>query len=253
MNTIKESSFGTYRKTAALIGILFIIGTVSGVLSGVMTAQIRAGSAFPFNISASETQWVTGWLLTLLMGLSLAMVPVLLYPILKKHNGVLALGSVLFRGVFEAICELLLVISMLLLLNVSEIYGKTGAVDASTFQALGSLLIASGEWIQILLGVGFSIGTLMIFTQFYQTRLIPRWMSVWGMIGAVLYFIAQIVSMFGPLHTAPLIESGIGLLMIPTAILEMVFAVWLIVKGFNPSAIAALSGKIITNELLSAV
>lgn len=53
-----------------------------------------------------------------------------------------------------------------------------------------------------------------------------------------------IVSIFGPLHTAPLIESGIGQLMIPTAIQKMVFAVWLIGKGFNPAAIAALFAKV---------
>ena len=138
----------TYRKTAVIVGILFIIGTVSGILAGVVTAPISAGATFPLNISANGTQWIIGTLLVLLMGLSLAMVPVLLYPIFKKHNEVLAFGAVLFRGVLEAVCETLLVISMFLLLTVSEIYGKTGAADASNFQTLGSMLIAAGDWIQ---------------------------------------------------------------------------------------------------------
>jgi hypothetical protein len=230
----------TYRKTAVIIGILFIIGTVSGVLAGAFTAPIRAGTTYPLNVDASETQWIIGWLLVLLMGLSLAMVPVLLYPILRKYNEVLALGGILFRGVFEAICEMLLVICMFLLLTVSEIHGNSVAAGV---QALGTTLIAAGEWIQIIGGIVFSVGTLMIFTQFFQTRLIPRWLSGWGIIGAVLYFISKMASMFGPLHIAPLIESGIGRLMIPTAIQEMVFALWMIVKGFNPSAISALSAK----------
>jgi len=244
MNTPKESPLGTNRKTAVIVGILFIIGTVSGVLAGVITAPIQAGSTFPLNISASETQWIIRTLLILLMGLSLAMVPVMLYPIFRKHNEVLAFGAVLFRGVFENVVgETLLVISMFLLLTVSEIYGKTGAADASNFQTLGSMLIAAGDWIQLIGGIVFSVGTLMIFALFYQTRLIPRWLSGWGFIGAVLYFIAKIVSMFSPLHLAPEIGVGIGLLLVPTAIQEMVFAVWMIVKGFNPSAIAALSAK----------
>jgi len=158
----------------------------------------------------------------------------LLYPIFRKHNEPLAFGSVLFRGVFEAICEMLLVISMFLLLNISELHRNAGTMDAFNLQALGSLLIASGEWIQMIGGIVFSIGTLIIFILFFQTRLIPRWLSGWGVLGAVLYFTAKIISVFGPLHTAPLIESGIGQLMIPTAIQEMVFAVWMIVKGFNP-------------------
>lgn len=233
----------TYRKITVIVGILFIIGTVSGILSGVVTAPIREGSTYPLNIDTGETQWITGWLFTLLMGLSLAMVPILLYPILRKCNEVLALGGVLFRGVFEAICEVLLVISMFLLLTISETYGKAGGADVPIFQALGSIFIAAGEWIQIIGGIVFSVGTLMIFILFYQTRLVPRWLSGWGIIGAVLYFTAKIVSMFDPLHIAPLIESGIGRLMIPTAIQEMVFAGWMIVKGFNPSALAALSTK----------
>jgi hypothetical protein len=232
-----------YRKTAVLIGILFIVGTVSGILSGVVTAPIRAGATYPLNVDAGETQWIAGTLLVLLMGLVLAMVPVLLYPIFRKHDETLAVGSVVFRGVFEATCQILLVISMFLLLNVSELNGKAGAADASSFQALGSLLTASGEWIQMIGGIVFSIGTLMIFILFFQTRLIPRWLSGWGVLGAVLYFTAKIVSMFGPLHIAPLIEAGIGQLMIPTAIQEMVFAIWLIAKGFDHSALVALSEK----------
>jgi hypothetical protein len=233
----------TNRKTAVIVGILFIIGTVSGILSVVFTAPIMTGSTYPINISASETQWIIGTLLILLMGFSLAMIPVMLYPIFKKHNEVLALGAVLFRGVLEAVLYTASVISMLLLLNVSEIFGKTGVTGASNFQTLGSMLTAAGDWISIILSFVFCIGGLLIYTLFYQTRLIPRWLSGWGVIGAVLYFVANLVSMFSPLHIAPSIESGIGLLLVPLAIQEMVFAVWLIVKGFNPSAIAALSAK----------
>jgi hypothetical protein len=234
----------TYRKTAVIVGILFIIGTASGILSGVVTAPIMAGSTYPLNVSASEPQWIIGTLFVMLMGLSLAMMPVMLYPIFKKHNVVLAFGAVLFRGSIEAISYAVMVISMLLLLTVSELYGKTGAADASNFQTLGSMLIAAGHWIPMIGGIVFSVGTMMMFALFYQTRLIPRWLSGWGLIGAVLYPIAYIVSMFSPLHLQPEIGVGIGLLLVPTAIQEMVFAVWMIVKGFNRQEIAALSAKI---------
>jgi hypothetical protein len=238
----------SHRKTALFVGVLFIIGTVSGVLAGTFTAPIQTGSAYPLNISANETQWIIATLLTLLMGLSLAMVPVLLYPIFRKQNEVLAFGSVLFRGIFEQVGETLMVISMFLLLTVSEVYGKTGTADASNFQTLGSVLIAAGHWIQNINGIVFSVGTMMFFVLFYQTRLVPRWLSGWGIIGAALYFIADIVCMFSPLHLSPDIGVGIGLLIVPTAIQEMVFAVWMIVKGFNPSAIASLSDKTDTGK-----
>lgn len=231
----------TYRKTSVTVGILFVIGTVSGVLAGVVTAPIRTGAAYPLNVAASDTQWILGTLLILLMGLSLAMTPVLLYPIFRKHNHALAFGAVVFRGVLEQVTQILLAISFFLLLTVSEIHGKSGAPDASSFQTLGSLLIAAGQWIPVIGGIVFSVGTMMMFALFYQTRLIPRWLSVWGLVGAVLYPIAYIVSMFSTLHFAPDIGVGVGILLVPTAIQEMVFAVWMIVKGFNQQRLTALS------------
>jgi hypothetical protein len=228
----------TYRKTAVMVGVLFIIGTVSGILSGVVTAPIMSGATYPLNISDSATQWIIGTLFILLMGLSLAMVPVLLYPIFKRHNEVLAFGAVLFRGVLEAVLYTAMVISFFLLLTVSEISGKAGAADASSLQVLGSMLTAAGDWSALLLGIVFSVGALMIYALFYQTRLVPRWLAGWGFIGGVLYIIPHITGMFGS-HVAPSF-AGIGLLMIPLAIQEMVFAVWLIVKGFNASALASI-------------
>jgi hypothetical protein len=241
MNTTKVSPLGTNRKTAVIVGILFIIGTVSGILASVFTGPIMAGSTYPLNISASETPWIIGTLLILLMGFPLAMVPVFLYPILKKQNEVLALGSIVFRGVLEAVCYMGMVICNFLLLNVSRVYEKTAAAEIS-IQTLGSSLISAGEWTSLLLGLVFSIGGMMIYILFFQTRLVPRWLSSWGFIGAILYFIAHIGGIFGSQQVLSL-DSGLGFLMIPLAIQEMVFAIWLIVKGFNPSAIAALFAK----------
>lgn len=224
-----------------MVGILFIIGTVSGILAAVFTAPIMGESTFPLNISASESQWIIGTLLILLMGFPLAMVPVSLYPLLKKHNEVLALGAVVFRGVLEAVCYMGMVISNFLLLSVSQIYGQTGVEDTS-MKILGSTLISAGDWASLILGLVFSIGGMMIYFVFYQTKLVPRWLSSWGFIGAILYFIAHIGGIFGSQQVLSL-DSGLGFLMIPLAIQEMVFAVWMIAKGFNPKAIAALSVK----------
>ncbi len=222
-----------YRRTSVIVGVLFIVGTLSGILSGVVTAPITAGSTYPFNVSASETQWIAGTLLILLMGLPLAMIPILLYPVFREHSEALALGAILFRGALEAMCYTGMVISMFLLLTVSQLHGKVGATDASNLQALGSVLIAAGTWISLILGVVFSIGGMMLYVLFYQTQLVPRWLSGWGLIGAVLYGFAHIEGMFG-LQQIPSFDARLGFLMIPLAIQEMVFAVWLIAKGFGP-------------------
>ncbi len=81
-----------------------------------------------------------------------------------------------------------------------------------------------------MLSMVFSLGALMIYYVFYQSKLIPRWLSGWGLIGSVLYLVVPLLSMFG---------SELAILTLPLALQEMVLAVWLIVKGFNPSAIAS--------------
>ncbi len=230
--TTKEK-MNTSKKTARIVGVLFIIGTVAGILS-ISGAEPLSGPDYLIKASANENQIIIGMVLIFIMGFTLAMVPVMLFPIFNKHNEALALGSVVFRGALEAVLYIAIVISWLLLLTLSQEYVKAGAPDASYFQTLGALLLEAGVWIEYLLAIVFSLGALMIYYIFYQSKLIPRWLSVWGLIGAIIYLAVPLLAMFG---------SVLEILYAPLAVQEMVFAVWLIVKGFNPSAIASLSAK----------
>ena len=251
MNTTRVSVTAPYKSTAVIVGIMFILGTVCGILSGVVTVPISSAPTFPLNVAANATQWIVGALLVMGMGLSLAMMPVMLYPVFRQYP-VLALGAVLFRGAIEAISYAIMVICMLLLLTVSEIPATAGVASAANLQALGSIIAACKNWTEMWGGIVFTIGGLMIYALFYKTKLVPRWLSGWGLAGGVLYIAANLLAMFGPLHTPPSVGEGVGLLLMPTALQEMVFALWLIVKGFSPSAAASLAAKTATYELASA-
>jgi hypothetical protein len=219
----------SYRKTAIIVGVLFIIGTVAGVLAGPLI--IGPALADPLvNFAANQHQIIIGVLLTLVMGFSLSMVPVVLFPILNKHNEVLALGSVVFRGVLEAVSYIALVINSLFLLILSQEYVKAGAPEASYFQTLGAILLESQDYMNDILGIVFPIGALMIYYLFYQIKLIPRWLSAWGFLGAIPYLASFLLGMFG---------FELGILVLPLMVQEMVMALWLIVKGFNPAAIVS--------------
>jgi hypothetical protein len=122
----------------------------------------------------------------------------------------------------------------------SQEYVKAGAPDASYFQTLGTLLLEAGDWIDHISAIVFSLGALMFYYLLYRSKLIPRWLSVWGLIGAALVLAVGVLGMFG--HSAMI-------LWLPLAVNEMVLAVWLIVKGFNPSAIASGSAKTDINEI----
>lgn len=225
----------TNRKTAIIVGALFIIGTVGLALSVVLVGSILDDPDYLIEFSANENRIIIGALLVLISGFALAMVPVMMFPIFKKYNEALALGSVVFRGALEAVIYIAVAISWLLLLTVSQEYVIAGVPDASHFQTLGTLLLKASDQIGIILDIVFSLGALMIYYLFYQSKLIPRWLSVWGLIGAILYLASGLFAMFS--------VDFIILLEAPLALQEMVLAVWLIVKGFNPSAIASESVK----------
>jgi len=227
-----------YRKISIFVAVLFLIGTIAGIFSGAVTQPILAVPDYLQNIAAHETQWIIGTLLILVMGLPLAMVPVALFPILKKQNEVLAIGAIVFRGVLEAIAYMLMVICFLLLLTVGQQASINSEVSQlSGFQDLGNLLRSASGWIELLLAVVFSIGSIMINLLLYQMRIIPRWLSGWGLVGSVLYFAAPFVSMFSPQHLALSLDTPIGFLIGPLAVEEMIFAIWLLVKGFNPACL----------------
>ena len=226
----------TNRRVAIIVGVLFIIGTVAGISSGVVTGPVLEGSDYLAKVAADEGKIVLGALLILVMGFPLAMIPVLMFPIFKKYNEILALGAIVFRGVLEAVTYMALALYWFLLIPVSQGFVKVGAGDAATFQAMGVFIKQAGYWTEHLLALVFTIGALMLYWLFYKTKLIPTWLSLWGFIGAILYFAAPILNVFDPLHPALSLGVGWGNLMAPLAIQEMVFALWLIFKGFNQSA-----------------
>lgn len=220
------------RKTARIVGGLYIVGTVAGILSLVSTGPVRNAQDHLVGVPASETRLVVGALFVLMMGLALAMVPVMMFPILRKHNEALALGYVVFRGGLEAATYLAIATSWLSLATLSQLYVQAGVLDASSFQALGSLLLESNE-IGSTLTVVFCLGALIFNYLLYRTELVPRWLSGWGLIAIAPYLAAGLLAMFGIIDT---LSPTFVILNLPLGLQEMVLAVWLIVKGFNSSA-----------------
>jgi hypothetical protein len=222
------------RKTAIIVGVLYIVGTVAGVLSVVFSTSILDGPGFLIKISANENQFMMAALFVLTMGLVLALVPVMLFPIFKKYNEAMALGYVVFRGALETVTYIAMVITWLFLLILGQEYIKAGASDASYFQTLGTLLLKGNELISTVLVIVFSLGALMLYYLFYRSKLIPRWISVWGFIAILLHLVTGFLILFHLMSPFSNINTMMNL---PIFLQEMVMAVWLIVKGFNLPAV----------------
>jgi hypothetical protein len=217
-----------HRKSAIVVGLLFIIGDIAGVVSVLVTGGLLEGPDTLTKIAANQSQLVLGALLVLVMGFALAMVPVVMYPVFKKYNEVLALGCVVFRGALETVTYMASAGAMLLLLELSRVHAGAASPDAPHFQTLSAVLVTTqGSTVADLISIAFSVGSLMFYYLFYQSRLVPRWLSVWGLVGAALYLASPLLDMFG---------HGFGILMAPLAVAEIVLAVWLIVRGLSSPA-----------------
>ncbi len=228
----------TNKNIARIVDILFIIATVAGILSVAFLGTILTDPDYLINFSAHEYQVILGALLDLMGAGAFVALAVVIFPVLKKQNEGMALGYVLARGI-EAVPFIVANISLLSLLSLSQAYPQTAASEPSNFLPAGAGLMAAYDWAQLLGPRIFaSLAALPFYYLLYQSKLIPRWMSVWGLIAAPPYLASGMFAMFGLVD--PFSTVGV-LLFLPAALLEMVLAVWLIVKGFNPSAMTALS------------
>jgi hypothetical protein len=217
--------------TARIVGVLFILG-FAGIPSVVFTGPVLGAPDYLSKISAHENQVILGALLGLIMAAACANIAIWLYPVLKKHNEALALGAVGFR-IIEAVLFFVSAIGLLSLLKLSQEYVKAGAPDASHFQTIGALLLAVRDSANNLGFMAFTLGALMYYYIFYRSKIIPRWLSGWGFIAAALSLSQALFVLFGEEAF-----STISILLnIPILVNEIVLAVWLIVKGFNPPVI----------------
>ena len=231
----------SHRKTARIVGVLFIIATVAYSLGVIFLDPILGGSDYLTKASENENKVILGAFLVLIDSVAVASIGIVIYPILKKHNETLALGYAGAR-IVESVLFIVNVIFILTLLTLSQEFVKAGASDASYYQTLGTLLLAAGDWAFLLgFGLAFTLSALILNFVLYQSKLIPRWLSVWGLVGAAL--------IFGYYLLQPFSINLVEILFLPIAVQEMVFAVWLIVKGFNPSAIASGSAKTVINKV----
>ena len=222
----------TYRKTARIAGVLWIVATAASLASVPFLGPIN-DSNYLVSVSANGNQVTTGILLAFIAAIASASIAISLYPVLRKYNEGLALGAVGLR-LIEGVFYVLGVVCLLSLVTLSQEFVKAGTPDPS-FQTSGSVLLATyhsaGNVASLL---AFCLGATLYYLVFYQSRLVPRWLSVWGLVGTTLGMVAGLLGMFGvigPLSTPQ------AVLALPIAVQEMAIAVWLIVKGFNSSVI----------------
>src|SRR6476619_1191743 len=237
-----------HRAAATTAGILYFTGTVAGVLSVVVSAPLRdARDPLAYAVEHSGAAVTTG-LLVLVMGLSLAFIPVVLFRVLRPIDEVLAVGYLIVRGAIETTCYVVLAIGWLLLAPIGEAMAA-GEGTASPAGVRVANLVIDADGANAVLALVFCVGAAMFYVLLYRSRIVPRWISAWGLVAIPFYVADYLLLMYGVFDmNAP----AQVLMYLPLAVQEMVLAVWMIARGFRPAAVSTTSERFVSRRPLDA-
>ena len=158
---------------------------------------------------------ILGMLLEVISGLAVIIIAVLMFPILKPYNKKVSFWYIVLR------C----------------IEGGLLVVTGILFLSHNTSLLEIYDGIHAGHGYLFAIAALIFNYLLYQSKLIPRWLSVFGVIATTLLILVNLLEVTG-------IVSELMILKFPIFLNEIVLAIWLIAKGFNPSAVKTASPKL---------
>lgn len=230
-----NASVREHRVAATTAGILFIIGTVAGILSKVVATFPVHDADDPLAYAADHSGAVaTGALLVLVMGLSLALVAVVLFPVLRQVDEVLATGYLIIRGAVETTTYVVVAIAFLLLAPLAETMAAGPGTSSPAGVRLGTLVI-DADGASVVMSLVFCLGATLFYVLLFRSQIVPRWITIWGLAVIPLYAAAYVLAMYG---VVGINSSEVNLLCLPLAVQEMVLAVWMIARGFRPVAAA---------------
>ncbi|MFI7128794.1 DUF4386 domain-containing protein [Nonomuraea sp. NPDC050153] len=222
-----RSVINTNRRATTFAGALIIVGMIAGVLSVVPAVEEPSHLAV---ISAHEGQVSVGAFSQFIMIPAYVGFALYLYPTLRMENEALSLGFLGFR-LIAATFHFIGVILLPLFLVLGQEFAQAGASDASHLEAVGELLRTARDLVNhVALIISLSLGDLLFFYILYRSRLVPRWLSAWGLIGAGLAMSASFSVLFRLTDVVALPYLAINA---PLALQSLVLAIWLITKGFD--------------------
>jgi hypothetical protein len=236
MNSYKITDIvpSSQRKISLAAGILYLLTFVSiptlVIYGSVKSANYILGAG-------SDTSAIIGGILEIIVALSGISTAIVLFPVLKKQNEVLALGLVAAR-ILESST---IFVGVAFILSIVSLRQAGAGVDA---------LVTSHALVLLydrifLLGQSFmpAICDLLLGFLLYQSRLVPRSLSLIGIVGGPILIVGYLVVMFGFIGQH---DPLAGLSAVPVALFEFSLGVWLVVKGFNQSAIVLKPAKTVT-------
>lgn len=220
----------TNRNSANAAGILFILAALAAIIGRILYGPILTESNYIITGTAHEPQILWGAFFEILTAFAVIGTPIALFPVLKKYNQSLAIATVSFR-LLEAIMIIIGILCLLTIVTLSHEFAKEINPDTASYLMANKSLLALHKW-TFLYGPNLALGPSTFMTGYllYKSKLVPRFISITGMIGGPMIFMCAILVTFGlfPQHSL----WG-GLMAVPVFLYEMSLAIRLLAKGFN--------------------
>jgi hypothetical protein len=234
----RNASMGSRMMYSRLIGALFLAAFVFyGVGTGLVTAVLSAPDMLS-TMSASQTTLVLGTFLMLLNSVVVVGLGALFFPIIESHGKRTALAYLASR-VVEAVLLAIGVLCLLMLNPLSHYAVDAGGTSTAWATGLGSLLIQANTISYQVAMMSLGLASLFLCVLLFRTRLIPRFLAVWGFIGYALFLGGAIAEIFG---------MNIGVMLsIPGGLFELAVGFWLLIKGFHPEAYGGRAEEVMTS------
>jgi hypothetical protein len=216
------------RKISILLGVFFLIALVASGTGALFIDPLIGSSDYLNEISAHKNQAIVGLLIEFICGIAVVGIAVTAFRVLIKYNVTVARW---YQGIriFEATITAVFVMAGFLLITLSQEYVRAGAPDAPYFRTMGSLLMEARFWGYRIYIITVSFAVPGFYYALHKAKLLPRFITVWGLIGTFILLTGCLFHMFGYAIREEMYGSVLGLN-------ELVLAIWLIAKGFNQAA-----------------
>jgi hypothetical protein len=226
----------SWRTLSLAGGVLYLMTFIFSIPAVFLIGPVLDDPAYILSAGA-DRQVLLGTLFDFITALACIGTAVALYPAIKHQSGAASIGFVATR-LFEGAVIVVGVVSIMAVVALRQA-GAAAGTDGSALVAVGQGLVAVRN-ATFLLGPGVMPGlnALLLGYVLYRSRLVPRLIPAMGLVGAPLFLLAAGASILG-LNEQTSVLSGI--VVIPIFLWELSLGLWLTVKGFRPSAVAALA------------
>ena len=222
-----DGKMNTYRTTARIVGAMYLAGFVVGIGGIVLIQSILGAPDYLATLPANSMLLAIGAVLWLMAAAWDAAHGILMFPILKQHSERRAVGYLGFR-IMDALFIAIMVLFILVQIPIGSEYLSAGASDASYLQALSTVFMRAQLDAYNIAMTTLGISGLILCYSFYTAKLVPRLLAVWGLVGYATILCGSVLEVLG--------FNLLTIHAIPGGLWEVFIGVWLIVKGFNPSA-----------------